>query len=79
MFLQVSVCPQGGVSIPGEFSIPEGGFSIGGVLHSGGGGLHLVNVRAVRILLECILVFSESFVSHSVRVGVVVGIGYLGS
>ena len=88
MFLQVSVCPQGGVLHPGGgFSIQGGGggvlhlggFSIwggspsGGVLHPGGfsiwggspsggfsipggGVLHPVNVRAVRILLECILV-----------------------
>ena len=93
MFLQVSVCPQGGspsggVLHPRGFSIPggvlhpggvvhpggvlhQGGFSFpggspsgvvlhpGGVLHRGGGVLHLVNVRAVRFLLECILVFMQ--------------------
>ena len=57
--------PSRGVSIWGGSS--SGGFSIWGVLHPGGrvlhqggfsiwGGLHQVNVRAVHILLECILV-----------------------
>ena len=55
---------RGGFSIQGGFSIRvEGGFSIrgeGGFSIWGGspsrGGLHPVNVQAVRILLECILV-----------------------
>ena len=45
----------GGFSIRGGFLHPEGGFSIRGGSPSGGA-LHPVNVRAVRILLECILV-----------------------
>ena len=62
--------PSGGFSIKGGFSIwggspsggsPSGGSPSGGVLHIGGvlhpgGLLNPVNVRAVRILLECILV-----------------------
>ena len=47
--------PSGGVlHRGGVFSIP-GGSPSGGVLHPGGV-LYSVNVRAVRILLECILV-----------------------
>ena len=64
---------RGGFSIGGGFSIWGGSPSGGGALHPGGGVgvlhpggvgfsipggvLHPVNVRAVRILLECILVY----------------------
>ena len=93
MFLQVCVCPRGGVLHGGV--LHPGGFSIrgGGVLHLGvggspsggvspsrgafsiwggfsiGGGLHPVNVRAVRILLECILVLDKHVLSLSILIG----------
>ena len=48
----------GGVLHPRGVLHPEGGFSIQGGF-SMPGGLHPVNVRAVRILLECILVLQK--------------------
>ena len=56
---------RGGFLHPGGVSIPEGFSICGGALHPGGG-FHPVNVRAVRILLECILVYYSKLYHNSI-------------
>ena len=66
MFLQVSVCPQGGACMAGGMCMAGGGVHGWGAWHACPSRQilrlrHTVNERAVRILLECILVYVNTF------------------
>ena len=62
------VCMAGGIHGRGcawQGACVEGGIHGGGMLGRGGHAWHMVNERAVRILLECILVESLFYVSFN--------------